>query len=263
MVFAPFKIILAIAALAAGGASAALAGAWTLREGDGLAIFSVTSTRARERFGGGVAPELTKTEADLLLEWGWSDRLTLLAKPQLQAVSYGSPTDARREGLGYTELGLRRRLWRGDRAVASVQGTARIPGAWDDTHPAAVGSTDGELDLRVLVGRSFALFERHAFVDGQLAYRARFGDPPGEIHADLTLGFEAADTLLVLVQSFNALADGTASGVFENDRRHKLQLSVVWQFAPSWSLQLGATATVAGRHAMRETGLTVGLWRRF
>ncbi len=247
--------------------SPARAGAWLLPAGEGQAILSLSRSEADSGFGRGgrdpLVPDLEKTEVELLLEYGLDDETTLVFKPQMQDVTLGAPLDARRGGPGYQELGLRRLVWRDEDAVVSVQGLMRLPGARDEDDPASAGNTDADLDMRVLAGRGFAVGGMSAFVDAQLAYRARFGDPPGEIRADLTLGLRPRERLLVLLQSFNVVSDGSAAGIFEDGRYHKLQVSAVWEFADDWSVQLGAVATVAGEDALKERGVVAALWHRF
>jgi hypothetical protein len=145
--FAPLVAALCIVA------SDALAGAWTLPEGDGQAIVTGTFSAAPRGYdGGGNAvdiPDYEKFEAQALIEYGVTDWLTAVVQPQLQRVEIAAPTDATRTGLGYTDLGARFRLWAGDYGVVSTQVLGRIPGARDETDPAQIGHTDPELDLRL------------------------------------------------------------------------------------------------------------------
>lgn len=256
-----------MAALVLAASLEARAGAWLLPEGEGQAILTLRSVDAREGFGPSgadeVVPDLSKTEAELLLEYGLRDHTTLVFRPQLTSVSIGEPVFAERQGVGYTELGVRRRLWQGERSVFSVQGMARIPGTEEAENPAAAGHTELETDLRLLGGRGFEIAGRDAFLEAQAAYRARLGDPPGEARLDLTFGVRAHERLLLLVQSFNVASDGSAQGVFSDGRYHKLKLSGVWEVAEGWSVQLGWVATVAGEEALKERGVVAALWRRF
>lgn len=88
--------------------------------------------------------------------------------------------------------------------------------------------------------------------------------PPNEYHLDLTLGARPSANWLLLLQSSSVISDGSGTGVFDFAYRYyKIQPSVVWNFAPKWSAQLGAVATVAGRNSWREQGVIAGLWRSF
>ncbi len=244
-----------------------LAGAWTFPEDQGQAIATTTFTRSTRVFddNGDAVPTPTydKLEASLLLEYGVTDWLTLIVATELLSYDIAPPTDAETFGPGYTDVGARARLWSNADSVLSVQTTGSLPGRHDELNPAEVGNTDPELDLRVLYGHSFQLAGWSAYIDAQLGYRIRFDDPPNEVRADFTFGIRPRERLLLLAQSFNTISDGSARGVFEDGREHKLQLSAVWNFDEVWSLQLGGIATVAGEDTLRERGIVAGLWRRF
>ncbi|MEF2553310.1 hypothetical protein VQ042_18420 [Aurantimonas sp. A2-1-M11] len=144
-----------------------------------------------------------------------------------------------------------------------MQIVARIPGTYDDQDPAAIGHTDGELDMRMLYGRAFGLGSWSSVLDVQLGYRARFGDPPSEFKADVTFGTRPVPDILLLAQSFNSIGDGSEAAIFVSGREHKVQLSGVWDVNESWSVQMGGIATVAGANALRERGIVAAIWRRF
>ena len=248
-------------------AGSALAGAWTQPQGQGQAILSGAYSHSPFAFdenGDAVSiPDYEKFELSTFVEYGVTDHVTVVLRPQLQSVTINEPVGADRFGLGYSEFGARARLWSGETSVFSGQIAARIPGAGDEDDPAAIGNTDPEFDGRALYGRSFTLGTWSSFVDAQLGYRIRLDDPANEVRADLTIGTRPHPDVLLLAQSFNAMGDGSADGVFENGREHKAQVSTVWDVTESWSLQLGGIATVAGENALRERGVMAGVWRRF
>ena len=93
--------------------------------------------------------------------------------------------------------------------------------------------------------------------------RLRFGDPPNEVHADLTFGVRPVPRFLLLAQSFNTWSDGRGKGVFDRYRYHNLQASAVLDLDDHWSIQAGALGTAGGKNALRERGLLFGLWRKF
>lgn len=248
-------------------AAPVFAGAWTQSAGHGQAIATATFTRATRAFdGSGKAvptPTYDKLEVNALTEYGITDWLTAIILPQTRTVSIGAPTDAHSSGFGYTELGGRARLWADSTSVFSAQVTGRIPGQSDSANPAEIGATDFEVDMRLLAGHSFTIGTWKSFFDAQGAYRIRYGDAPSEIRADFTLGTRPVADWMLLLQSFNTIADGSATGIFDDGREHKLQLSAVWDMTPNWSLQLGGIATVAGEHALRERGPVGAVWYRF
>jgi hypothetical protein len=258
---------LAAAALLALGEGAGHAGAWVLKKGKGQAIANVLYTKSTHGFdakGHPVPiPHYNKMEAGILVEYGITEWLTGMIQPGARVAWIGDPVAESTAGPGYQEIGARARLWSDKNSVVSVQALGRMPGAHDSHNAAEVGNTDPELDLRALGGRSFDIGTWKAFVDGQLAYRIRYEEPPSEYRVDLTFGFRPDPALLFMIQSFNTIADGSAKEPFFNQREHKVQLSAVWDFHPQWSVQFGGIGTVAGANALRERGIVAGLWRRW
>jgi protein XagA len=271
-----YKASRAAAILRAGGfgatlmlaAQAAFAGAWTLPAGTGQAILSTTDS-SNDRYFDNDGSQLTnqnyhKVETDLHIEYGITDSLTVFGGPSLLSTSADGPFGGHYFGPGYTDIGLRQRLYGDGTNVFSVQASARLPGATDSSNPAEIGYTGIEYDLRALYGRAFHIGNWPAFFNGELAWHPRNGAPPGEYRVDLTLGARPSADWLLLLQSFSVISDGRGTGVFDFAYRYyKIQPSVVWDFAPKWSLQLGAVATVAGRNSWREQGFTASLWRSF
>jgi len=244
----------------------ALAGAWTLPQGSGQAVATDTTSTATSGFDGSAlvpTPRYNKSELEALIEYGVTDRLTAIAAPGLQHVDIASPIDARRTGLGYTELGGRYRLLQGDSWVVSGQTTVKVPGSNDTSNPAAVGYTGLETDIRGLVGYGFALRGMPAFFDLEVAEHLRAGAPPNELRADGTLGVRVAPQWLLLAQSFNVISEGAGSAPFTSYEYYKLQFSVVYALTKLVSLQVGGFTTYAGRNALQENGVILGAWYQF
>lgn len=259
------RVKLTLGILALSLSSGALAGAWPQDKGKGLVIVTASgsdSTKGYNANGDTVdIADYKKREAFALIEYGLTDEVTLIAQPSFRHVSVqgGSTSD----GLGYTDLGARALVARGKTSVFSLQATGRIPGVRRRDTLAQVGSTGGEADFRALGGTSFKIGKADAFLEAQGAYRLRFGDPPNEIHADLTFGVRPVPRFLLLAQSFNTWSDGRGKGVFDRYRYHNLQASAVLDLDNHWSIQAGALGTAGGKNALRERGLLFGLWRKF
>lgn len=247
--------------------TSAFAGAWTLPEGAGQLVITATASQASEAFNGNWelrgTPRYSKAEAQALIEYGASDRFTLMLGPGLQHVDIAAPTNASRTGLGYTEIGGRYRFWQSADWVFSGQVLLRAPGTSEAGNPAAVGYTGVEVDMRALIGKSFAFAGRPAFLDMQVAQRFRDDGAPHEFRADFTLGVRPADKWLLLAQNFNVISEGAGPPVFPSYNYHKLQLSAVYELTPKWAVQLGGFTTFAGRNALQETGVVLGLWHKF
>jgi hypothetical protein len=253
--------------LSAAVPQAANAGAWLMPDQHGQVVVTGTASSAVKAFdaGGGLqsTPRYNKSELQVLMEYGVTDWLTAIAIPSLQHVDIAAPTDARRTGLGNTEFGARTRVLQESNWVLSAQGTVRVPGTFDTNNPAAVGYTGFDVDLRGLFGASFVLGGLPTFVDMQLAQRFRTGGPPNEARIDLSFGIRPEQRWLVLLQQFNVISEGAGDAAFPSNNYHKLQLSVIYDLAPQWSVQGGAFTTFAGRNALQENGLLGGLWYRF
>ncbi len=243
--------------------SAAFAGAWTLPQGAGQAMVTVTTSTSDHVFGVGPTPRYDKTELQTLIEYGLTDRFTGILIPGLQHVEIAAPTNAQRSGLGYTEFGGRYAFLQGDAWVLSGQATVRVPGTNDISNPAAIGYTGVETDVRALFGYAFAVGPWPAFIDLQLGQRFRAGTPPDELRFDATFGFRPAPRWLVLAQSFNVVSEGAGEPPFGSYDYYKFQLSGVYELTRAWSLQAGAFTTYAGSNALRENGLIFGAWYRF
>jgi hypothetical protein len=247
--------------------SAAWAGAWTLPQGSGQWLASVTASSATNYFaGGGLAstPRYNKFEAAVLMEYGVTDRLTAIFNPGLQHIDIAAPTSAERTGLGYTEFGARYGIVQDPAWVLSTQATLRIPGTTDTSNPAAVGYTDVEADLRLLLGHNFSLGAMPAFVDFEVAERVRTAGAPSEFRADATLGVRVMPSWLLMAQSFNVVSEGSGNSIFGGSYEYyKFQLSALYEVTPTWSLQGGGFTTYAGRNALQENGLIFAVWHQF
>ncbi len=104
-----------------------------------------------------------------------------------------------------------------------------------------------EAELRILAGHGFTVAGMPAFAELQAGFRWRGDRNADELTLDATLGVRPWPRLLLLLQSFNAMAverERRFGGV--QARRHMLQPSLVWEFREGWSLQAGVFASVAG-----------------
>ncbi len=256
-----------VALLLCSSASHAFAGAWTLEQGHGQVVVTVTPSTADEAFDGDRTtqsrPRYDKVEVQALAEYGVTDWLTAIVSPGLQHVDIAAPVGAHRSGLGYTELGGRYRFLSGDNWVFSGQATGRIPGTFDTANPAAIGYNGFEYDFRLLFGYSFAVGAWPAFLDLQLAQRLRTGDPPNELRADVTFGVRPLPQWLLLAQVFNVVSEGNSPPIFPSYDYSKLQLSAIYDLTRQWSVQAGGFTTFSGRNALQENGLIFGAWYRF
>ncbi|MGO4871910.1 MAG: hypothetical protein ACLPGW_15090 [Roseiarcus sp.] len=245
--------------------AAALAGAWTWPEGTGQTILSLDAGGGD--FGGqtqtGAAARETRLETSLGMEYGLRDWLTAFVQGGLEDYAIAAPVADSYRGLDYSAAGLRARLFSSQSLVWSVQGTALVPGAQDPLRPAQAGNTGFDSDWRTLVGSSFVLGSWQSFVDAGLGYRTRAGGPPDEWRADLTFGVHPRPDMTIMLQSFNAVSNGSRAPQFPAERTMTVEPSLVYDFNQYWSAQLGLYTTPKAVNANREAGIVVALWRRF
>ena len=243
--------------------AAALAGAWTWPEGTGQAILSLTAGEGD--YGGqtGDAPHETRLETSFDVEYGLRDGLTAFVQGGLEDYAIAAPIEDSYRGLDYSGAGLRARLFSSQSLVWSVQGTALVPGAQDPLRPAQAGNTGFDSDWRTLVGSSFVLGSWPSFLDASLGYRTRGGGPPDEWRADLTFGVHPRPDVMIMLQSFNAVSNGSRPPLFPAEQTMVVEPSLVYDLDKNWSVQAGAYTTLRAVAANRESGIVVALWRRF
>lgn len=260
-------LVLLPAAVTTGGE--ARAGAWTLEGGRGQAIAQSAAVHSSSEFGPSShlydSRPYDKVEVTLVLEYGLTDWLTLIAAPQFLSVALGGADPSSYDGLGYTDVGGRVRLWQQENMVVSAQVVGRFSGTGGAQSAAAVGYEDPELDLRLLAGLSFTLWDRPAYLDAQLAQRMRFGDPPDELHLDLTLGVRLAERWQALAQSFNVVSEGAGEGPYfdASYAYYKLQLGAAYDWSAAMTLQASVVTTWLARNAPLENGLVFSALYRF
>lgn len=255
-----------VALVALGSSSRAEASAWNQPQGTGLLIADYTYSGGAHYFNGNGALSPTaaylKNEGFAYIEYGITDRLMAVVKPDVTAVSIAG-TGHHYAGLGTSEAAAQLQVLTYGPAVLAVQGGFRVPETISQTNPAQVGNTSRDLDLRALGGLAFPVGPWPAFLDAQGAYRLRSGGAPAEWHADLTFGVRPLPRLLLLLQSDTTLPVGPGTAWFPASLYSKLGVSLVYDLSARWSVQIGAFSTIAGTNALRERGVLSALWYRF
>ena len=244
----------------------ASASAWNRPAGEGLAIVDYTLGSGTDYFDGqghlASARSYTKSELAAYVEYGATDSLMLIARPSLDDVRIGAPDAGTYRGLGNGAVGAQWQALVYGPAVLAVQGTFSLPGSTSRANPAVIGNTAREGDLRVLGGVGLPLPFR-PFLDLQGSYRIRSGGGAAQWHGDATLGFYPTEKLLVLLQSFTTVPTGPGDARLPSSRATRLGVTGVYALTQTWALQLGAFTTVLGRNALRERGVTTGVWWYF
>ena len=245
----------------------AVAGAFNLPQGQGLAIIDATLSGGSRYFNGlgklAPADKFTRGDLSAYLEYGVTDWLMAVVRPDLTAVSLGGHPGSSYVGLGPSEAGAQLRLLLFGPAVLAAKASVRLPGSTDQRNPAQLGNTSRDADLRGLFGLSFKLGPWPAFLDSQAAYRFRDGGAPDEAHVDVTLGVRPRSDLLVLLQSFTTVGLGPGTWWFPREDFTHVEVAGVYDINQQWSVELGVYTTILGRRSLREQGVTTAVWRRF
>ncbi|MFN3669511.1 MAG: hypothetical protein ACK4VY_09410 [Brevundimonas sp.] len=256
----PAAGLLAATALLA-TASAADAGPWTQRAGEGQVILKYEDMRAVRGFDpDGALADLPAERLDrtlgVFVEYGLTDRLTLQFKGDWQS---GEDAFVDYEGRGPAEIGVTWQAWRDDRTAFSLYAGYADGGEGRNAGYAAPGQGDSDWEVRAALGRAFGGFGRWgssgSFVDLQAARRMRSG-LPDETRVDATAGLHLGDDWMALAQAYGGQADD------DGPRWLSVEASVVRRFG-DWSLQAGWRQTVSGRETPESGGPVVALWRRF
>lgn len=271
----------------------AFAGAWTQDKGKGLIITGTSFNQADLAFDSEsklrTPVEFEKLDSTLYLEYGVTDILTLVGNTTLQDVRFTSSQGPQFfRGFATSKIGLRygvnskNSTWK-----LAVQPSLVIPAGGEAVPDGDLGLGGFGGELRLLTGRALRLGNRPGFFNAEAAYDFRSGGAPRQITADMTLGFEVFEHVLVIGQGFYR---HTNDAIFESDailanESLKLQASVVVDLpklrlkkksagddapepvnidpARRTSLQLGVFQTVAGRNIVREQGVMMTLWNKF
>jgi hypothetical protein len=194
-----------------------------------------------------------KAAVDTHVSHGWSERVTLLA----QISSERLRPAVINAGDGYdATIGLFGARWRIGAVGAMTLSLQPMVGYGLSTTGRGVVA-----DLRIVAAQSFTIAGAPAFIETQFGYRHGAPGQPREWRTDLTFGVRPAERWLLLQQFF--LAHGVCGAAAAACARLKTQVSAVYEITPSWSVQLGLFATIAGQRAALEAGGVLGVWRQF
>jgi protein XagA len=250
-------------------AGPALAGPWTLPQGQGQVILKAETLRANDGFDeNGDRVTLPGERRDhlvgALVEYGLTERLTLQFKGDWQ---WGEDALFDYEGRGPAEVGVTWQAWRGERGAVSLYGGYADAGEGRNAGYAPPGLGRRDWEARVSAGRSFdgamglpvGWGPQRSFVDVQLARLLR-DDLPDETRLDATLGGHFGEDWMVLGQAFAGQSDDGPT--WKGARWLSLESSIVRHQGP-WSFQAGWREAVAGRSTPRASGPVLAIWRRF
>lgn len=275
-----------IAALAFAGAmilavpQQSTAGAWTQSEhGYYLKLSGLSFTTTEEldpdgeslpRVGDG---ELTDVSLSTYLEYGLTDRLTLVASIPYKNVEDTRYVGGRQNGVaavessnGFGDLETRLRwLLRTDPVVLSVALGGKIPSGYEVTPstriPLGTGEFDG--DVRLLAGRSF--YPLPLYTTGELGFRRRGGRFSDEILFSAEAGYTVGDLMLkgnlsgvrTLGDCGDAVAQG--GGLIGDQNTFKVSPGLIYSIRPQLQLSLDAISVAGGCNTATGTTFVAGV----
>jgi hypothetical protein len=251
-------------ALIACAPAAAWAGAWTEPHGEGLMIATLWGwTGVGSPWGGNPAVKQKQADLQTYVEYGLTDQLTVFGQMGIERYELSPPTANAYTGLGYSDAGLRAKLWSTGQWVFSGEAAVFIPGAKNPKAPAQAGNTGIAADGRLLAGYSFNVGSIPGFVDFELGYRVRTAGPPDEWHADLTVGLKPWPGVIVMAQDFSVVSMPSTNRSFPAWRQNVVEASLVMPVWDKWSLQVGLFTSLVAVKTNTERGLAVAVWRKF
>ena len=259
-----------------GAPATAFGGAWTLPQGTGQLIETLYGwTGFGPPWGGNPPANQSRFDAQTYVQYGLTDTLTVYGETAFEHYAIGEPTPNTYNGLDYSGLGLRKKLWSTGEWVFSGEATVFIPGAHDSHAPAQEGNTGWAGEARLNAGRNFTLPSIPGlgwfpgidavpgFLDAEVAYRLRTEGPPDEWHGDLTVGFKFTPKIMLMLQDFTTVSMSTNDPTFPAWRQSVVEASVVYALNDKWSFQVGLFSTVWTVRTNTEHGVAVSVWRNF
>ncbi|PHR62517.1 MAG: hypothetical protein COA47_03855 [Robiginitomaculum sp.] len=250
------------------GTRSAHAGAWTREPGSFEVISTVSYHSGYVEFDdSGVRNDLvdfSKFESVFFIEYGILENWSAMARLVLQQVSVarGAMVDEA-QGLGATELSLKRNLGQFKDWVFAAQGRISIPGDAENRLDLRLGEGNLEWEVRGLVGHSFALGNTRGFVDLQLARQFRIQPNADEWHLDMTIGYRPTATIMTMAQVFVLRGDEVQTLAARTLASTKVQGSLVWFFKPHHGIQLYAAKMIDGRNTIADRTIGIGYWFDF
>jgi hypothetical protein len=251
-------------ALVVGAPAGALGGAWTLPQGTGQLIATLYGwTGFGPPWGGNPPVNQSRFDAQTYVQYGLTDSITIFGQTAFEHYALGDPTPDVYNGLDYSDVGLRAKLWSTGDWVFSAEGTAFIPGAHDAKAPAEEGNTGWAGEARLNAGTNFKVGATPGFIDAEFGYRLRTEGPPDEWHGDLTVGFKFTPRLMLMLQDFTTVSAPSTDPTFSQWRQSVVEASLVYALDDKWTVQFGLFSTVWTVKTNSQHGLALAVWRNF
>jgi hypothetical protein len=217
-------------------------------------------------------PEYQKWAYEPYLEYGWSETVTLGGSASLErAVQEDSRTTQGGAALGLAELALfyRQELldWKGVK-LSSQTLYARSP-VWRSGEVPEIGSHTQDMELKLLAGYGFTLWERPSYINLEAGQRWRIGNAGDQYRFDATLGTQLTDRWGVAAEWHTTLATTQEGQNFltlqpSNDYDlQSVQLTASYALDDRRSLRAGFFTDLGARNTGEGGGIVFGYGVRF
>lgn len=187
----------------------ATAGAWTLAEGVGQSILTMSYQVTPGAALISRQPSREELTTQVYLEYGLFDDLTLGLTTYGEYETLTGATDTR------WGLHVRHRIWQGDDgSVVSAQFGGEVSISEYIGFPTPTESVT-EIDARALYGTGWQMDWANSYISTEFGYRARLGGEADELRFDATAGLEPWDGVLGLFTIAAAAPLGAGDGKLE------------------------------------------------
>lgn len=239
------------------------AGAWVKKRGEGLLITGYSSHWLTAPGG----TDLRKSELSLYAEYGLTSRITLVGRAALQSLSETrAPSDGQSDeafsnalvAVGGSEVGVRIGLLQKGRWAVSAQLSRTLESGGENRTNHRFGVGGGDVEARLLVGRSFG---HGSFLDVQLARRALDTRGGEEWRLDTALGVPVSPRWRLMTETFSISADARPGASAYSG--HRAQLSAVYDAPAGFSVSIGVLGTLHADNTARERAGFVRFWQNF
>jgi len=242
--------------------SLCFAGAWTQPKGGLYDRFSMNYYYADDEFGSGGRTDFPlhgnfkDFHAGNYIEYGLTDRITLINSLFYKTIrKEDDEVKQHSSGLGDVDLAAKYKIAEGPWGVLSGQGLVKIPGPYDEDIPLPLGNKQWDVEARLLYGRS--LYPHiPGYVNFEIAYRVRFGDPSDELRYLAEFGMDFTKQFYGRVKldgiySMNNGADFDKSGnptITNNFNLGKVFVTAGYKIAKRWGLEVEYTPELCGKN---------------
>jgi hypothetical protein len=190
------------------------------------------------------------------IEYGLTDRITLINSIYYKTIrKEDDEVKQHTWGFGDVDVAAKYKIAEGQWGVLSGQGLVKIPGPYDGDISLPLGNKQWDIEARLLYGRS--LYPHiPGYVNFELAYRVRFGDPSDELRYLVEFGMDFTKQFYGRVKldgiySMNNGADFDNSGnptITNNFNVGKVFITAGYKIAGNWGLEVEYTPELYGKN---------------